>query len=511
MIKAKQVFAALCLGLSCTATVAAAADETGAEAAAAEMAQDISSGGEHSEAAVHLSLADSIDRALTADERIEGAAAEREQAKWGLSAARRAKGPSIGWQSTAMRIGGRDYEAAQEAHDLYGDPHQVTYTAVSGYVAGNPNYPVLSQQTATIGAYAMKNTFYNSWSLTVPLYTGGRLEGQIDANRYQLDRADLTLEDTRQQVRYDAAEAYANLLHYIDLERIAGESVGMAEKQLQLINDQYVEGAVAKADVLLMEVRLADYRQNQSSARSAVDTAMFKLASLVGLPQETVIYPTDVFTYEPYPKAMAECEAYALAHRPDGLAADYAVKAAEAQKDAAKSGYRPTLSGVVERSMTGNSPFRQERSSNWSAGVSLSWNVFDNGVTEANVRQAKAAIDQSLAAAERAKKNIRLETRTAYRQMKAAEESLRLAAAAVKQAEESHLIAQVRYEEGVDILLTVADAQERLTQARSNYCTALYQYNLYRAALEKAMGTPVELDVTPYADMGAKTAGSEGK
>ena len=61
-------------------------------------------------------------------------------------------------------------------------------------------------------------------------------------------------------------------------------------------------------------------------------------------------------------------------------------------------------------------------------------------------------------------------------------------------------------DEGVDILLSVADAQERLTQARSNYCTALYQYNLYRAALEKAMGMPVGFDAAVYdeaAQMGA--------
>ena len=42
------------------------------------------------------------------------------------------------------------------------------------------------------------------------------------------------------------------------------------------------------------------------------------------------------------------------------------------------------------------------------------------------------------------------------------------------QAEESYKIAQVRYEESVDILLSVTDAQEKLTQARTNYYTALY-------------------------------------
>ena len=491
MIQKKMAAAVLCLVLSC------ATGET------AEIAQEIDekiSVAENSEKTVSLSLAESIDLALSTDERIDGAEASRESAKWGLSAARRATGLNFGWNSRAVKIGGNDYDSAKQAHELYGNPHRVSNISVAGYVNGDLNEPVLSLQSGTVGAYAMNNTFSNSWALTVPIYTGGQLEGRIDASRYQLNQADLTLENTRQQVRYDAAEAYANLLHRRNLERVAEESVKMAEKQLRLINDQYVEGAVARADVLLMEVRLANYRQNLMTAKTAVKNAMSVLASLVGISQDTKIFPADIFTYEPYKKNLSECEEYALLHRPDGLAADYAVKVAEAQKDVANAGYRPKVSGTVERNISGNSPFRKERNSNWSAGVSISWSLFDNGVTEANVRQADSAIDTSVATATRIKKNIRLETRTAFFNMKSAEENLKLAAAAVKQAEKSHEIAQVRYEEGVDILLTVADAQERLTQARSNYFTALYQYNLYRATLEKAMGVPVEFDPALYVE-----------
>ena len=120
--------------------------------------------------------------------------------------------------------------------------------------------------------------------------------------------------------------------------------------------------------------------------------------------------------------------------------------------------------------------------------------------------QAGAMVEQYEKEAERTRKNIRLETRSAYIEMKTAEENIAAAAAAVKQAEESYMIAQVRYEEGVDILLSVTDAQEKLTQARSNYSTALYQYNLSRAALEKAMGVPVTIDAAIYAEAEAKGA-----
>ncbi|ORT99734.1 outer membrane efflux protein [Anaerovibrio sp. JC8] len=446
-----------------------------------------------------LSLADSIDMALDTSDAIEASEAGRRAAKWTLSAARHSTGPVVSWNSQAYKIGGRSYENANDAHDMYGDPHKETKLSVVGYTLFSDE-PVISEQAVTVGAYPYHNTFANSWNMTVPLYTGGKLEGQIRSSRYGLNRADLTLERSRQTVRFQAAEAYANLLHRLNLKRIAQQAVDMANTQLKLINDQFSEGAVAKADVLMMEVRLANYRQNLVNSEALMEVAESTLANVVGLEQDTKIQPVDVFSYEPYDKDLAACEEYAMAHRPDGLAAEYVIKAAEAQTDTAKADYRPRVNGIVGHSRASNHPFGIERNHTWEAGVGVSWNIFDNGITEAGVQKSKALEDQYRAEARNLWKNIRLETRSAYIEMKAAEANINTTAAAVKQAEESYNIAKVRYEEGVDILLSVTDAQEKLTQAQSNYSTALYQYNLYRANLEKAIGVPVELDPSIYVE-----------
>ena len=428
---------------------------------------------------VGLTLTDSIEMALLTDESIEGAEAGREAALHAWKAARRSKGPTVSWNAQALRIGGRDYRSARRAHSLYGN-------------LGGLGIPVYSTQT--VGSYAYDNTFSNSWSLSVPIYTGGQLENQIKSGRYQLNKADLTVENTRQTVRYQAAEAYANLLHYENLAQVAKDAVDMGNTQLDLIRAQFEEGAVAEADMLTMSVSIANYKQNLVNAEKAVEVAKSTLASIVGLPQDTDVEPLDHFPYEPYGKELPECEAYALEHRPDGIAADYDIKAAQALKEAAKAGWRPRVTGVGSQNIASNG------SNNWQAGLSVSWNIFDNGVTSENVRQAASVVDQYEAGARKTRKNIRLETRTAWLNMKAAEQNIRETAVAVQQAEDSYTIAQVRYEEGVDILISVTDAQEKLTQARSNYMTALYQYNLSRAALEKAMGVPVAFDASVYTE-----------
>ncbi|MBR1479359.1 MAG: TolC family protein, partial [Alphaproteobacteria bacterium] len=54
--------------------------------------------------------------------------------------------------------------------------------------------------------------------------------------------------------------------------------------------------------------------------------------------------------------------------------------------------------------------------------------------------------------------------------------------------------------------LNVMDAQEKLTQARTNYFSALYSYNMSKAELEKAMGIPIKIDAEIY-----KKSVDEGK
>ena len=44
------------------------------------------------------------------------------------------------------------------------------------------------------------------------------------------------------------------------------------------------------------------------------------------------------------------------------------------------------------------------------------------------------------------------------------------------------------------------DASRKLTEARSNYFTALYNYNTAKAALDRYMGVPVEIDVVRYVE-----------
>ncbi len=424
-----------------------------------------------------LTLDEAIALALKNNRLIEQSTEERAAARWNLSAVRRSSGVTFRWSATLNRIGGRYYHSYRAQHrQAKGTPYENFYPS-----------------------YESENA--NTVSLSVPLYTGGQLENQREGARYALNGADLSLENARQTVKYQAAAAYYQILQQKSLVEVQKQAVELLEEHLRHVTIQYEVGTVAKSDVLATNVQLANSQQNLNSAQGNYQTAVAQLNNILGLPVDTEIATASEINFARYDLTEADCLEYALSHRPDGIAAAYAVKQAEAATDAAKSGYRPRVNAVISGSAVGEGMFKADHTrEHWSVGVEMSWNVFDNGVTSAQVEQYKAAERRAASVARQQIEAIELEVRSAYINLKTAEKNIETTAAAVAKAEEEFSIAQIRYVEGVDTNLNVMNAQEKVVETRNNYYTALYNYNTGRAQLEKAMGVPVAIDALLYAD-----------
>jgi outer membrane protein len=85
-----------------------------------------------------------------------------------------------------------------------------------------------------------------------------------------------------------------------------------------------------------------------------------------------------------------------------------------------------------------------------------------------------------------------LEVRKAYLNMGEAEERIQVAAKTVEKSEEDVKIAKVRYAAGVGTNTEVLDAQVAQTDAKNNYTNALFDYNISKATLKKAIGEAVK-------------------
>lgn len=441
---------------------------------------------------VKLNLDDAINFALKNNRTIEQSAEDQEAARWNLSAARRSFGPTFTWSSSANKIGGRYYNDLRERRSRYDHASDEEKAGVN---------------IAEFPKYESENT--NSVNLSIPLYSGGRLEAQKKSAEFNLNSADLILENTRQEIKYQTTQAYYQVLQYSDLMNVRQEEMKNLSEHLDTVKIQYEVGTVAMSDVLATNVQLANSQQNYNSAQINYENAVANLNNLIGLPIDTTLVIDDELKYSAFDKDENFCVEYALNHRPDGIAANYSVKSYEEAVNQAKAAARPNVSAVVSGSIAGEGAFKADHSSGqerWAAGLQMSWNIFDNNVTSAQVNRAKVLQKKAESQAQQQIEKIQLEVHNAYTALRISEKNAKLSEETIKQAQDQYLIAKVRYEEGVDTNLNVMDAQEKLTQARTNYSSALYSYYTSLAQLEKAMGIPIEIDAEIY-----KKAVDEGK
>ena len=407
---------------------------------------------------MQVDLTRSVEMALENNRTIKQALTDVDAADAALAQANRSMGPTLTWSTSANRVGGKAYEGS-----------------------------------------GVKYNYGNTGTISMPVYNAS-LNAQRKAAHYALNSADFALEQTKQSIRLTATTDYFNILQARNLVKVREDTVATLQAHLADVNAQFRVGTVARTDVLASEVELANAQQNLTTARNNYEVAVATLNNVIGVPTDTMLEINDKLRYTSYPLSLDDCTDYGLLYRADGAAAVYAVKRAEAGVRAAKAGYQPTVNAAATRSIAGERPFKDDHTSSntWSAGVSASWNIFDNGVTAAQVDAAKATLRKAEEALAAADEKIRLDVRTAYLNLRAAEQNIKTTEKAVQQAEEDYNIARVRYNAGVATNLEVMRASDNLTTARMNYSTALYSYNMGKASLDNAMGVPVDLDAVRY-------------
>ena len=128
------------------------------------------------------------------------------------------------------------------------------------------------------------------------------------------------------------------------------------------------------------------------------------------------------------------------------------------------------------------------QNNNWAVGVAASWNIFDAGVTNSKVKEAKANEDKVIAGDKQTRDAIELEVRQAYLSMKEAEARMSTSQVAVSQGVEGLKAIEAKYYAGAGTNMDVIDAQMALTQANTNATQATCDYNVNKAKLEKAKG-----------------------
>lgn len=413
---------------------------------------------------VNLDLGKAVRMALDNNSSVKISAAELDAAKAELDQAKGARWGSIDFNHYSGRS--ENYKATQTV-PVYGGGNQV------------------------IGYHRTANSHTNTVSISVPIYTGGRLEGAIDQAKKNLDYYQYGMSSSYQTTRYNAEKGYYDVLQAANTVNLDKETVDRLDEHLKNTQAQFAVGVVAKADVLRSQVELVNAQQTLTQAENSYEVAVSSLNNVIGLPTATRLNLSQGLEYKPNDYTLDNCVTYAMANRPEIHQAEASVGMAKAAQKIANAGSLPQLSLGTSNEWS-NDTFPGQDRDNWALGVTLTQNIWDYGVNAAKVREAKANVVKAQESYRQISDQVRLAVRTSYLSMREAEKRIKTTEVAVAQAEEDYRIAQLRYRAGVGTNTDVMDASVALTTAKNNYIQALYDYNTSTALLEQSMGVPVE-------------------
>ncbi|MFZ5494628.1 MAG: TolC family protein [Verrucomicrobiota bacterium] len=319
------------------------------------------------------------------------------------------------------------------------------------------------------------------------LSSGGRATAGRAAARAGARAAEQDLRSARLRLGSGVVRAYFNI-------RKAREAVAAVEAGVQAFAAaaanarlRFDAGQLLKADLLSLEVQLAQTRETLAATRHGAALAERTFLYMLGL--ESAAGPVELAADDASLARLVAPATGDFTRRPELLALSERLQAAEALVAAARGARRPTVNAFAGYEY--NQGWQLDRHADaWLAGVSVDLHVFDGGLTAGKLRQAQADVAQAKELLRQTTLGIGLEVEQARLALADARERLAVSAQAVTQAEESAALSRARHEQGALLTAELIGVEGRLIEARMRRAVAAADELTARADLRRAVGLP---------------------
>jgi len=366
--------------------------------------------------------------------------------------------------------------------------------------------------------FGVDNEFLGSVQLTQTLYDKSAFSALRGAQQFQ-DVSRRRLDRQVQTVANDVYEAFYAALLAEEQVRVLQQRTDRTEQTLQEVSARVRRGVAPKLQRMSTEVELSNLRTELIQAQNDAGLALDRLKVALGLSVDANIQldgaletdSQDLFINTSQQEALSR----AMQQRPDLERARLAIDLREIERQTIEAQYYPTLEAVATFSYSGRVPDNREQiltdptdpffydslqrgffdDSYWnptlSAGLQMSWNVFNGFQTTARMEQQTIEITQAELQRDQLQQSIELEVSSALRRLETARRRIQSQRETVQNAETNYEFTERRLDEGVSSALELREASDQLDRSRLNYLQAVYDYLVARSDLETAVGAPL--------------------
>ena len=302
----------------------------------------------------------------------------------------------------------------------------------------------------------------------------GRLRNLSDAAFQDYLSTESAARAARLTLVAEVASAYLTIATDRSLLAIARDTETSATRSVELTQARLSGGVAPRMDLRQAETILAQAEADRALLVTQAAQDRNALELLVGAPVADTDLPDSIEAIDGMLGELpAGLDSHVLLRRPDVVQAEYTLYAANGRIGAARAAFFPTVSlttvaGFASTSLSGL--FAHDAFA-WSVAPGISLPLFDAGARQGNLEFARATSDAAVASYQRA-------IQTAFREVADALARRGTIAAQVAAqrrladaAQDTNMLADARYREGVDSFLASLDAQRTLYTARKSLAT----------------------------------------
>lgn len=332
----------------------------------------------------------------------------------------------------------------------------------------------------------------SSWGIRMDetLSLGGRELTALEISRQSLLKTRYDVEALRDDyLLSNVAAAYYDVLlaernfeiATVNLERL-GLYRSAAEKRLRI-------GDVTRTALLRADSELSGAKSDQLQAKNALELAIAVLASQTGIQAPFTLQPEPVRKIE-IPD-LEELQRQALSRRAEIRSLQMQKKIASGQISFARGAFLPSLTVIgayegAEQNPTSTSLNRDS----FYGGIALNFPIFEGGLRNADVSEARARERQADLRIESVKKEIGIEVKAAHLELTTQQGILRFLEDQLLFARENYHAVSRQFEVGLADSLDVMDANTLLVSAERKTAAAAFRLQLASLRLRKAAGLP---------------------
>ncbi len=333
--------------------------------------------------------------------------------------------------------------------------------------------PLLLNNPSQIENYATKFEFQQPLINIDGFYQRKAAKTKMQAVALQATR-------TKDFMAFEVDKAYMQLQLAHKAVDVLQKALNAAEANLKMANNSFKQGYLLRADVLAVEVRVTEVKNQLQSTQSNVRNASDYLSFLMNENNDVILLPKDSLTVI---SSSADDIAEVSIDRSDIRAMQLATDAYKNNLTADKMAFLPRLNAFGSYELYDDEIFQAD-ASGYLFGASLSWNLLEGSKRFGKAKKSKAEYEKAKLELDQYVSKSQLELNKGKRMLQDADKKLALSELALQQSEESLRIRTNRFKEGLEKTADLLVNEAQYSQKQLEYFQTIFEYNYAQAYLQ---------------------------